>query len=741
MSDLVNGAEDADKNAIESDIAQESVESGEAIVEDLTKKAHDLDAVRKSVEDAASISGTLWFSYLFTLLYIAIAAGAVTHKDLLLENPVKLPFLNVELPLVAFFALAPILFIIAHAYTLMHFVMLAAKVGTYDTELREKLADKEADAMTRLGLRRQLPSNIFVQFLAGPSDIREGGLGWLLQAVAWVSLVIGPVLLLLLLQIQFLPYHLEWVTWIQRFAVLADLTLLWFLWPAVLASRSAIRWPRLWRHPVLTLASLALIGVAFVVARFPGEWLDAQYGDKKWIPSNGVTALLGAVNDEGNPIPTSLHDLLFNGAVDTVTRRRKSLFSNTLVLPGFDALDSKGIDDQKKLDWAKRTLVLRGRQLEGAVFTGADLRKAGLRGAQLRGASLSDAQLQGASLMEAQLQGASLKGAQLQGAWLEGAQLQGAWLQGAQLQGANLFDAQLQGASLDGAELQGAELSAQLQGASLDGAQLQGASLGGAQLQGASLKGAQLQGAWLEFAQLQGATLDGAQLQGASLEGAQLQGATLDFAQLRGASLYGAELQGASFKDATLIATDLSMAEIWRANFLRTQIDKVFGDGLRETAMSKQDFVTLKDDITESLREDRWRENVFDRLEILNPDNTSITAPDHTKLYAAKADEPAYQQALAGELKNLACSGEPSASIVRPVERVGKTGPFAPQLAADILACLSASNLAETDKARLQKIKQDAAAKSPTQSGEDAPSTAQDKRKDLQQAKKHRTKK
>jgi hypothetical protein len=84
-----------------------------------------------------------------------------------------------------------------------------------------------------------LPSNIFVQFLAGPSDIREGGLGWLLKAVAWISLVIGPVLLLLLLQIQFLPYHLWWVTWVQRFAVLADLTLLWFLWPAVLASRLA----------------------------------------------------------------------------------------------------------------------------------------------------------------------------------------------------------------------------------------------------------------------------------------------------------------------------------------------------------------------------------------------------------------------------------------------------------------------------------------------------------------------
>jgi hypothetical protein len=33
------------------------------------------------------------------LFYLAVAAGAVTHADLCLENPVKLPFLNIDLPL------------------------------------------------------------------------------------------------------------------------------------------------------------------------------------------------------------------------------------------------------------------------------------------------------------------------------------------------------------------------------------------------------------------------------------------------------------------------------------------------------------------------------------------------------------------------------------------------------------------------------------------------------------------
>ena len=122
-------------------------------IEKFATEAHDLDAIRKSVEDAAAVSAGIWLSYLFALFYIGIAAGAVTHTDLLLESPVKLPFLGVELPLVAFFFLAPILFIVSHAYTLVHFVMLGAKAGVFHDELFKQLPDTP-DA--REGLRRQL---------------------------------------------------------------------------------------------------------------------------------------------------------------------------------------------------------------------------------------------------------------------------------------------------------------------------------------------------------------------------------------------------------------------------------------------------------------------------------------------------------------------------------------------------------------------------------------------------------
>jgi uncharacterized protein YjbI with pentapeptide repeats len=522
----------------------------------IAEKADDLEAIKKAVEDAAAVSGGLWLSYLFVLFYIAVAAGAVTHVDLLLENPVKLPFFNLELPLKAFFFLAPFLFLIMHAYTLAHFVLLADKVRRFHDELDAQIANAED---IREGLRRQLPSNIFVQFLAGPKDIRVGGPGWLLKATAWTTLVFGPILLLLLLQIQFLPYHDAWITWTHRIALLIDFMLLCWLWPKVLQSRDELggwRWWTSWAK-ALTVFALGLVAVFFswIVVTFPGEWQEARLATWRFTKAKdaaaGQTPLylragISGIGDE--QMKGSIHDLMFKVRVDWTRRRVDSLIPNTIVLPGFNVYEALKIDDPKKVEWREALLSLRGRDLKGAVFDFATLPKVDFEGAQLEGARFIGAKLQSASFAGAQLQGASLDVAELQGASFSGAQLQGA--------------------SLDMAKLQGSYFSAaQLQGASVVAAQLQGASLGKAQLQGASFAMAQLQGASFDDAQLQGGSLDRADLQGASFNLAQLGGAVLDEADLSGASAYGAQLQGASLKGAKLARASLSFINLWRAHF------------------------------------------------------------------------------------------------------------------------------------------------------------------------------
>lgn len=391
--------------------------------QNFAEKAHDLESLRKSLEDAASVGTGLWLSYLFALYSIAFAAAGVTHRDLLLDSPVKLPFLSVELPLVFFFVVAPGVFVVSHAYMLVHFVLLAGKAGAYDAELGKlsKSAQEE--------LRRQLPSNLFLQFLAGPEEVREGGFGLILKIIVWMSVVVGPVVLLLFMQVQFLPYHHEVITWLHRIIVLLDLLLLWLLWPAVLERRSKIRFPRLWRHKIAALASLVPIGLAVMITTFPGEMMYMMVD-----PESRISA---AFRPFGIP---ALHNLMFEGDIKEPFRVRASAFSSTIVLS--DALEK----ETKGSDGVGQTLVLRGRHLEGAILNGSFLRRVDLTGARLGNASLKKARLHGAILDCAYLEKAWLEEAELQGAKLDGARLQGAVLQGAKFENTSFKDANTEGA-------------------------------------------------------------------------------------------------------------------------------------------------------------------------------------------------------------------------------------------------------------------------------------------------------
>jgi len=672
---VVDGKHGDDQVTREPDAPSKVASSDE--LPDFAKKADDLEAIKKAVDDAASVSGGLWLSYLFVLFYLAVAAGAVTHTDLFFEKAVKLPFLGIELPMVAFFLLAPILFVIVHAYTLVHLVMLTDKAKRYHQALYAQIEDvsggeTERRKATRDKLRRQLPSNIFIQFLAGPSDLRESAFGRLLRGIAWITLVVAPVLLLLTIQIQFLPYHDGRVAWTQRIALLFDLALVWWLWRKVLSGgESDATAPRtsLIGVGIGLLFSLLAIAFSCAIATFPGEWQEdllAKWDQRMWA--------------------VTVHNTLFSAEPDAVTHRRFP-FSNTLVLPGLNVYEGRGIDDPEKAKW--RDFVFRpfGRDLRGAIFTFASLPRVDFTDANLQGARLADVQLQGARLADAQLQGATL-----------------------------------------------------------DRARLQGASLDRAQLQGASLQSAQLQGASLQSAQLQGASLTDAYLQGANLSGARLQGASLDRAHLQSALFNNAQLQGASFSEATLKATDLSGAYLWRSNQARipavlsairmVEDDKTWQPRWQD--LEKQDrawddkdkaYKELRTSL-QSLPSGPLRDAALERIVVLDcsfPDKT-LQSCDPTSAPPTKAAEwrnavvtnmvgvQPYRIALAESLRALFCPGdENEALVVRTVAKFGQlqqAGTDARPLIAELLNknssdCPVAASLTDADRTTLLSIRQE----------------------------------
>ena len=116
--------------------------------------------------------------------------------------------------------------------------------------------------------------------------------------------------------------------------------------------------------------------------------------------------------------------------------------------------------------------------------------------------------------------------------------LQGADLSDAQMEMADLKEAQLQVANLNGAQMQSAEFQwAQMQGANLEEAKMERADLNHVQMQGVDLSMVVMTGANLDNAQMQGAILDWTQMLIIDLNKAQMQGAILSSAFMQGALL------------------------------------------------------------------------------------------------------------------------------------------------------------------------------------------------------------
>ncbi len=433
----------------------------------------DCSHLRAAVDTAAGVTGTLWISYVFMLFYVLLAIVGVTHADQFLQSNVKLPFLQgIELPMVGFCWIGPVIVLLAHAYVLHHLTLLAATARLLD------VCEAKAGPTDRL----LLGINLFAQMLAGPTRRQNPASWWVEQVIVWVTLVAAPVLTLMYFELQFLPSHNESTTWWARACMLGDLALLWWLWPRSVC-RATPSWQTAelapWGLGLMILLTACTSYVAIAVATFPGEWLDIA-----------LPAFPG-------------HDALVVGAREPGGDKRliQPLWPNRLFVRGIELVDRSKYDTPAKLVMAPVSKSMRDRHLEYAVIIEAQLARADFSGAHLEGASLVRAHAMGA--------------------WFDHADLSGAQLDTAEFQGASFFAARLAGATMDGVQLQGARLAgANLRAAWMHEGRLDGASLAGADLRRATLDKSWLMGTDLQDARLQGASLADTHLEAASLDGA-----------------------------------------------------------------------------------------------------------------------------------------------------------------------------------------------------------------------------
>jgi uncharacterized protein YjbI with pentapeptide repeats len=570
--------------------------------------------------------------------YLLVIVFGTTHLDLLFGKGIKLPFVDVEVPIAGFYTVAPYLLVLVHFNFLLQLQLLSRKLYAFNFRAPN-------DEWTG-SLRDQLYGFPFTIYLVGRANpIVRAFLGLMVS----ITIILLPLITLVAMQLMFLAYQEESITWAQRAAIWIDVGVIVALWPLIMDPEDDWRafWSRIfaayspkWRLwlalPILfaglslvffgTSLRIFLIGIGLAIFSPLPAVIGFKRGHRREILLT-LVLLVFALWFMSLLRTSELQPILWQ--VYTQHTAANSLVLAAVFLAVLLALFWKIFIQRGSLVFVMAicifpllslSIMVDGERMEQQVTRIQDnqqtqlcnLRK-GFRSIFLPGETLIAKQsakpevlglIRRGSWREALTQIEPLKlgkNRKLRHAFLLGTILTGAQLGDVDLQGANLGLAQLQGANLSSAHLQGASLGvAQLQGANLDDAQLQGANLGRAQLQGATLGSATLQGANLRHAQLQGADLGRAHILGANLIGAMLQGAHLDSAQLQGANLGRAQLQGANLNYAELHGADLREANLYGAEG-RPKGNLVDVRAIRMKPMSPEEVEQLAGDMESNL--------------------------------------------------------------------------------------------------------------------------------------------
>lgn len=548
-----------------------------------------IDQLITSANSASDHARALVAGMLFTALVMAAMVVGTSDQAILLDSIELAPTLGVRVSVSIAHLFAPIILLFFHVGALIQLDLTDARWHLLSTALQNSGLDPAAQAHQRARIHGAIEAHAL-----GRDAWSEQGSG-MRRAIAWISIVWIPLLVLLALQISFVRYQSWPITIVQKIALAIDAAfLVWFFWQMRRRRLEVLRC-----HWGIAFMA-AVLGLGTLNANPPD--VDAMARDVRWVESNAYARYtkedatpqqwdnsfddgrcsIGDRDAEGHMIVPNWRDVylwpVFKGCnlLDIYLCPyakwgcRYLRLSNSVQIAGPPTLDLlkasvvlskslKEVENPKhqlgckplyqsdpappedagpaaapaaEPDEAQKAAAKEKAEAEELAF---HVRQAQLRAVGLR---LRDRSFRFADFKDAVFYGVDLVNAQLQGANLEEAKLQWAWLDGAKLNGAMLDDAYLQDASLQRADLGEASMrNTHLQGADMVDAQLVAAFLNRSDLSWADLSGADL-----TDAKLRQASLVDVKLQGATLVDADLDCAQLTRVDLRGASLQGADL-------------------------------------------------------------------------------------------------------------------------------------------------------------------------------------------------------
>jgi uncharacterized protein YjbI with pentapeptide repeats len=561
--------------------------------------------IKKTLDESSKLNRSSYIFFITFCIYAFIVIASTNEYQLLLTNQVRLPILNVDIPIIWFSYLVPLLLVSFHFNLLLNLSEHSIKVNYWEREVRE-------------GTKRIYLTPLYFQSgsIKAENKINE----YLFYFARYITTFLFPLLILLYIQIFFSKLHIWHHTSYHFFMILVDLSAITFYWMRIVEKLDNIEDER-----------NKSIGQIYEEIK--------QFCRKSALKSGLFVA------------PIIMVSFVNLGLVLVLTFNFQPNDNKyALVFPNIVAkkidFNLQSNNMSRKIKLVLRDMDLKYADLTGSDLSGADMRYIKLNGAMLfftkfnnvdaRFGSFNGAFCRNAEFSNSKLKGSNFEGAALNNVTFENSNLEKAYLKGAKLKNSNFKNSRARKINLDRSNLINADFSnsflrkskirrAVLDNANLDNADLEDADLEQSKLnfttaQNTILEGSRLNGADLEFANLNGANLKRSKLHGAYIVNASLNGADLTDAELygsiikdsefRSAKLKGVKLQGAVLNNVNLDGSYFIGAQFYGAQIIDSNCNLCWGIPQYN---EKIDLTHLQKEEKDYLKMYKWDKALLDR--------------------------------------------------------------------------------------------------------------------------------
>lgn len=456
------------------------------------KDSTEFEQLLSSTEKAVGRANAAFIVYVTSAIYIFIAAISTTHEDILREAPRGVPFINIQIPLLWFYSVAP------WALTALHYTLMGSMYCLFCAAQSLNTTSWDTNVTRRSRVMATVGHSVVSSVL--PITGLPFHLKMLSGAAVLAFTVFIPIFLHIILQYKILPYQNVNITIIQRSAFVITVIAMIATWLSVF---------RISKTRSTCFILFMSIGIGLFSTAFCACFI-VQDCEEDFLIKKKVLSDVRFIGEK-----PSLYYAIFDAIPRSLKLSGRLLFKQKFGIDGVNVNVPAATGDTSALADIANTYDL-GLDLSGRSFRYADF-----SGAQLQRANFADCDLTGTAFVGASLDGSIFNRATCRKTSFYGASLRGASFAGTELIYTNAAHADFNAADFIASKIILSDMSnAKMRGCRFENSRIFSTNAGGSDMRGSMFFDASLNSVVLYKARLERCYFSGSEIKGVDFYGA-----------------------------------------------------------------------------------------------------------------------------------------------------------------------------------------------------------------------------